>query len=164
MKDLKHKLKHFFLLNESPGKIAGGFALGVFLGITPGEGIIATLLLASLFRFNRLASVVGVLLTNMWGTVAILPIASSVGGYLFNQNETNLAREFLNNYHSFGWKYFLSKQIFFETAWPLLAGFLISAGLVSLLSFVMIYALFFLKNNKKIIEKSSVDKEIRKAL
>ncbi len=83
---IKIFFKKFFLINDTPHKIAAGAALGIFLGIVPGEGVMTTLVLASLFRFNRAAALIGVLATNMWTTLAVLPLAAGVGSFLFGEN------------------------------------------------------------------------------
>jgi len=48
-------------LNDSPGRIAGGFAIGVFVGVAPtfGIGLLVAGFLAALFRCNVAAAVVG---------------------------------------------------------------------------------------------------------
>ncbi|MEK7474476.1 MAG: DUF2062 domain-containing protein [Candidatus Coatesbacteria bacterium] len=49
------------LLNDSPGRIAGGFAIGVFVGVAPtfGVGLLLAGFLSALFRCNVAAAVVG---------------------------------------------------------------------------------------------------------
>ncbi len=40
-------------INDSPHKVAGGFAVGVFLGILPGAGAFAAVVLAYILQVNR---------------------------------------------------------------------------------------------------------------
>ena len=145
-KKIRDFFKKFFLINDTPHKIAAGAALGIFLGIIPGEGVITTLVLASLFRFNRAAALVGVLATNMWTTLAVLPLAASVGSFLFGENYRTLIRDFNDTYH-LGLKYFLSKAILFDVTLPLVAGFFIVAGSISLAFY---FLLFYLLKTKKV--------------
>ena len=63
---IKNGVKKFFLIDDTPHKIAGGFALGVFWGIMPGEGVATTLITAVLLRLNRLSATAGVAMSNMW--------------------------------------------------------------------------------------------------
>lgn len=149
MKNIFQKIKNFFLyfftLKDTPHNIAAGFALGVLLGILPGEGVATTLVVASLLHFNRASATVGVLATNMWGTFVVLPLVTIVGGFLFGVTPSHLSQQFNQTYH-LGLRFFLSKAIFFDLALPLIVGFIIVAGIISLVSYLIIY--FLLKNNK----------------
>lgn len=136
---------HFFTLKDTPHKIAAGFALGTFLGIVPGEGLATTLILATIFRINRASATAGVLATNMWGTVVVFPLVAIVGGFLFGSTPNHLTQQFEQTYH-LGFRYFLSKVIFFDLALPLIVGFIIVAGAISLLFYFTLY--FLLKYNK----------------
>ncbi|EKD58996.1 MAG: hypothetical protein ACD_56C00012G0004 [uncultured bacterium] len=138
-------LHHFFTLQDTHHNIAAGAALGIFLGILPGEGVAATLIIASLLGFNKASATIGVLATNMWATFAVAPLAAMSGGFIFGLNYTQLISNFRQTYH-LGVKYFLSKTIFFDLALPLIVGFLVSAGLVALVFYFTIY--FLLKRKK----------------
>ncbi|HOW60281.1 MAG TPA: DUF2062 domain-containing protein [Candidatus Moranbacteria bacterium] len=149
IKDTYQKIRAFFLkfftLKDTPHKIAAGFALGIFLGIIPGEGITAAIVLATIFRFNRASATSGALATNMWGTIATLPLAAAVGGFLFNVKPSQLVSQFDQTYH-LGYRYFLSKVIFLDLALPVIIGFIIVAGAISILFYAALY--FLLKYNK----------------
>ncbi|HRY82158.1 MAG TPA: DUF2062 domain-containing protein [Candidatus Moranbacteria bacterium] len=145
MHQLKTFLKQFFLINDTPHKIAGGAALGIFLGITPGEGVLTTLILASIFRLNRLSATAGVLATNMWMTILVLPFSAGVGAFIFKTNAKDLINNFHATYH-LGLKFFFSKIIFLDLLLPLIIGFVITAGAIALVFYFLIY--FLLKYNK----------------
>lgn len=134
----KQFIEKFFLINDTPGKIAGGAALGIFLGIVPGEGILTTLVFTSLFCLNRMAATAGVLATNMWATVAILPFAAAVGGFFFRVNSDYLISEFNRTYH-LGLKFFLSKIILLDILLPLVVGFFIVAGAIAVVFYFLLY-------------------------
>lgn len=145
MNKLKRFLKKFFLINDTPVKIAGGAALGVFLGIFPGEGVFSALFFSSVFRLNKLAATAGVLAVNMWMTVVVLPPAALVGSFLFNENYLNLIDHF-QRYQQFDTikETFLFSLSIFETAFlPLLVGFFIVAGTISIGFYFLL--LFILK-------------------
>lgn len=145
MNKLKRFLKKFFLINDTPQKIAGGAALGVFLGIFPGEGVLSALFFSSVFRLNKLAATAGVLAVNMWMTVVVLPPAAFVGSFLFNENYLNLIDHF-QRYQQFDTikETFLFSLSIFETAFlPLLIGFFIVAGTISIGFYFLL--LFILK-------------------
>jgi uncharacterized protein (DUF2062 family) len=145
MNKFKKFLKKFFLINDTPHKVAGGAALGIFLGIIPGEGVLAALLFSSIFRLNRLAATAGVLAANMWSTVIILPVAAYVGAFIFGESAGNLMATFENSRH-LGFKFFLSGTIIFKLAIPLMAGFLLTSAVISLGFYFFIY--FLLKKHK----------------
>lgn len=142
---IKDLITKFFLIDDSPHKIAAGAALGIFLGIIPGEGVTASLVLAALFRLNKLSATTGALSANMWATVAILPLAAGIGGFLFGIEPVSLIDNFQSTYQ-LGFKYFLSKTIFFSLVLPLIIGFIIAAGIVSLAFYFLLY--FLLKYKK----------------
>ncbi len=144
----KDFLKKFFLINDTPHKVAGGAALGIFLGIIPGEGVLAALLFSSIFRLNRLAAIAGVLAVNMWSTIVILPPAAFIGSLIFGGDVMNIEDTFRQNYH-LGWKFFVSKAIFFDLTLPLIVGFLLISVIVSLAFYFVIY--FLLKKHKLIL-------------
>lgn len=146
MQKIKKIFQQFFLIGDTPHKIAGGAALGIFLGIAPGEGVMATLVLASLFKLNRLAAMAGVALTNMWMTIAVLPFAAAVGGILFHTSNKVLINDFTASYQG-GAAFFFSRMLWFDIALPLLTGFAVVAGSIALCSYGLIYG--FLKYKEK---------------
>lgn len=149
-KRIRDYTKKFFLIDDTPHKVAGGAALGAFLGITPGEGVLATLFFAYIFRLNRLSALAGVLAVNMWTTVLVLPIAAAIGGLIFRVNPQTLSNDFHESL-SLGWQYLFSWNVLRETAIPLLVGFIVLAGSIA----VAIYfgLLYLLIKRKKLKEK-----------
>lgn len=140
-KKLRDYIKQFFLIDDTPHKVAGGAALGVFLGMTPGEGVLATLFFAYIFRLNRLAALAGVLAVNMWTTVIVLPFAATVGGFIFRVNPQALSNDF-HEALGLGWQYFFSWNILRETALPLIVGYIVIAGTIAaVLYFGLLYFL-----------------------
>lgn len=137
---IKSFFLHFFTLDDTPHHIAGGLALGVFLGILPGEGLATTLIIATLFKLNRASATAGVLATNMWGTLVTLPLATVIGGFLFGLDPAQLSTEFERTYH-LGFKFFLSKAIFFDLALPLILGFIVVAGLIAAAFYLTVFLL-----------------------
>lgn len=134
----KRFIDKFFLINDTPHKIAAGAALGIFLGIVPGEGVLTTILFSSLFKLNRLAAIIGVGATNMWTTVLLLPFAAAAGGLLFGVSPDYLISQFNQTYH-LGLKFFLSKIILLDILLPLVTGFFIVAGAIALVFYYLLY-------------------------
>jgi uncharacterized protein (DUF2062 family) len=142
---IKKLARKFFLINDSPHKVAGGAALGIFLGIIPGEGVLATLFFSSIFRLNRLAALAGVGVVNMWTTFLLFPPAAAIGGWIFGMDYDSLRTSF-DNATNAGIKYFLSKAVFFDLTLPLIVGFAVVAGAISFL--VYLGLLYFLIKKK----------------
>lgn len=144
-KKSKDFIKRFFLIDDSPHKVAAGAALGIFWGIMPGEGLIVTLLTASLFRFNKLSATAGAMAVNMWTTFLIMPLAATMGGFLFHTNSETLMNNFEST-HTLGWKYFFTETIFSNLLLPLITGFIIVSLTISLAFYFLLY--FLLKRKK----------------
>ena len=66
-------------IKDSPQKIALGFGLGVFCGILPGTGPMASVVLAFVFRVNKVAALAGSLLTNTWLSLVTFVLAVKIG-------------------------------------------------------------------------------------
>jgi uncharacterized protein (DUF2062 family) len=152
-------IKQFFLIDDTSHKVAGGAALGVFMGIMPGEGVLVTLFFAYILRLNRLAALAGVLAVNMWTTVAMLPIAAAIGGLIFRVSPQTLSNDFHETL-SLGWQYLFSRNVLRETAIPLLAGYIILAGSVAaVIYFLLLYLLIKrkkLKEKEHLLEKGGI--------
>jgi len=150
-KKIRDYAGQFFLINDTPHKIAGGAALGIFFGIMPGEGVITTLIFASLLRLNRLAATAGVLAVNMWTTLLVLPLAAATGAFIFGENYKNLTNQFHNTNGSY-FQLFYNKALFFDITLPLLAGFFVVAGAFAL---VIYFFLLFLLIQRREIKKGA---------
>lgn len=62
----KKLYRRFIRLRGNPREIALGFALGIFIGMSPTMGIqiITAVLIAALLKWNKIAASIGVLVTN----------------------------------------------------------------------------------------------------
>jgi uncharacterized protein (DUF2062 family) len=149
-KRIRDYIKQFFLIDDTPHKVAGGAAMGVFMGITPGEGVLITLFFAYILRLNRLSALAGVLAVNMWTTVITLPVAAALGGFIFRVNPQALSNDFHEAFN-LGWQYLFSWNILRETAIPLIVGYVIEAGIIA--SIVYFSLLYFLNKRKKVTKK-----------
>jgi uncharacterized protein (DUF2062 family) len=148
---IKSFVKKFFLIDDTPHKVAAGAALGVFFGISPGEGVATTLIFASIFRFNRLSATAGVLAVNMWTTILALPFAATVGAFIFGKKYSELISQFHRANGSY-LKLFFSKILFFEITLPLLVGFVVVAGVIAL---IVYFALLLLLIRRGKIKKDT---------
>ena len=145
-KKIKGFIDQFFLINDTPHKIAAGAAIGVLFGIAPGEGLATTLVMVSLLKFNRLSATLGVMATNMWSTLVVLPFAAAIGSYFFEIEEAYLVNQFYEAYQ-LGYMHLLNVLV--DIALPLLVGYLIIAGLSAFLVYLLLYFAILLLNDKK---------------
>ena len=83
-----HWLK-FRRLQEDPRKIAGGMALGVFVGITPTIPFhtVAVLFLAALLRVSPVTAFIGIQIGNPLTMVPIYIVAYKVGQFLLYRGQ-----------------------------------------------------------------------------
>lgn len=145
---IKKFFEKFFLINDTPHKIAAGVAIGIFCGVFPGLGIIITLILSSLLRLNRASAIAGFLIANVWMTTLLLSPAAIVGGFIFMENpEKNMAKFGEINRNSF--RSFLEDGIILDMAFSLLVGFLIVSGVTAVVFYFILY--FLLKNKKNVL-------------
>lgn len=79
-------------MGGNPVRIALGFSLGVFLGVFPtfGIGIPLSLLLASVFRWNRVSAVLGSLVMNPLTTPFFWTLSGTVGAAIFRTDADRL--------------------------------------------------------------------------
>lgn len=81
---LKERLKSLLIVRDSPHRIALAFAMGVMVGISPLLGIhtVLGLVMASIFRLNRVVTLTGVYVTNPWTIVPIYAFSTWVGAIM----------------------------------------------------------------------------------
>lgn len=143
--EIRNLFLKFFLIDDSPHRVAGGAALGVFWGIMPGEGVGTTIVTSTILRLNRLSAMVGVLATNTWLTFFVLPLSAIIGSLLFKTNSGVLIQDFKDTYQ-LGLRYFFTEDIFSHLLLPLIVGFIISSLAISLIVYC---SLFFLLKYKR---------------
>ena len=137
---MRNFFKQFFLIDDTPHNIAAGAALGVFLGIAPGAGIAASVVLASFFRINRLAAIAGAIATNTWTLIFALPLAAAVGGFMVGGDKTSLIAQF-NQIQNSGLKFLCTKEILFNIVLPLTLGFVVVSGAIALFCYILTFSL-----------------------
>ena len=81
-------------LNDSPEKVASGFAIGVAVGIFPtfGLGIVIVIFLAWLTNINKASAIIGSLVMNPWTSPFFWALSFFIGSLMLgnNINETAL--------------------------------------------------------------------------
>ncbi len=122
---LRYQYLRLVRIDDSPDKIAGGVALGVFLGIFPtfGLGLILAVALAHRLHVNRAAALMGSVIMNPFTTVPFWTLSAVVGGFIFGVESSEILA--------------IAKS--FETDWASVFGRL---GLVYLVGNTVVSAVF----------------------
>jgi uncharacterized protein (DUF2062 family) len=81
--------ERFIKIRGEPRDIALGFALGIFLGVSPmfGFQVWIAILLAALFKWNKIAAALGTAISNPVTTPVIYAATYYVGSKLFNTGQ-----------------------------------------------------------------------------
>jgi uncharacterized protein len=96
LRQTKLMFVRFARLRGLPEEIAKGFALGIFIGMTPTFGLqmLIAIFFAYLLKENRLAAIVGVWVTNPVTAPVIYAIEYELGRILLGMHRADLPREF----------------------------------------------------------------------
>ncbi len=138
------KFKSILKVKESPHRIGLAFALGVFVGISPFLGLhyIGALLLAWLFRLNKLVAVVGVSVNNPWTIVPISTFCVWIGAKMMGIKDvlpevdwagislTNIIGTFSD---------MESLKLMTKQLWPVISSFFVGSMLICTVSAIASY-------------------------
>ena len=137
-----------FRINDTPQRVALGFGLGVFIGILPGTGPLAALVLATLFRINKAAALLGSILTNTWLSLITIVLSIKIGASIMGlewHEVYNTWKQLLQHFH---WKQLLDTQIL-QLMLPVLTGYLILSFCLALVVYSgALFILLFLKRRR----------------
>ncbi len=88
---LKRAYRRFLKIRGGPREIALGFALGIFVGMTPTLGVQTpiAIFVAALFKWSKIAAVVGVWITNPFTAPIIYSITYLVGTKVYGIDAIN---------------------------------------------------------------------------
>jgi uncharacterized protein len=140
-------MRRMLALDDTPERIALGFAIGVFWAFSPLVGL-HTLLglgIASLFGLNRVAVLVGLFINNPWTLVPIYTVATYLGGLLIGfPSPTQLPQ--------FEWHQLWSSSYWVQLAhqWHIIKPMLLGSIILSFFSPVLSYpfALYMIRQGK----------------
>jgi len=136
-------------LNDSPKRIAGGFALGVAIGVLPsfGLGIIIAVFAAGLLKVNRVSAVVGTLVVNPWTSTFFWALSYVTGSLVLGENlgETLKLVEAVKS-HSDLWKNILAHRLL---APYIVGNLLITVAFTSLSYLVALYGVTAYRRAKR---------------
>jgi uncharacterized protein (DUF2062 family) len=139
-KELWHKLVG---INDSPQKIAVGFGLGIFLGVLPGTGPIASVVMAAALRVNKAASLLGCLLFNTWINVVTFTLAAQIGSLAIGLDWQKVYSEWVAVFKDFHLKVFFG-SVLAKSFIAVAIGYLIIGAVLGVVGYFLI--LFLLKN------------------
>jgi uncharacterized protein (DUF2062 family) len=132
-----------FRINDTPQRVAIGFGIGVFCGIVPGMGPLASLFLAMLLRVNRASALLGSLLTNTWLSIVTFFLSIKTGAVIMNVNWQDSYNNWLLFLKDFRWLNLIKLSVL-KIILPVIVGYLAVAFCTGLLAYLII--LVILKN------------------
>lgn len=126
----RQRIRQILSLDSHPGHIAAGFAVGVFISITPFFGIHTPLAIAAafLFRLNKLTCITGAWVNTPFTVVPVLIASYKLGELLLGQPHQELVLKELT------WKF--AQELFRSHGAPLIIG-------SSVIGFVTAVAAYF---------------------
>lgn len=151
---IKVQLKKFyqgiFQINDSPEKIAYGFALGTFIGLTPFVGfqVLISIFLAKSFGWNKVAAGIAVFNTNVLTGTFLFGINYLIGSALTGAESLSLF-QFEMGISLFSFILRSGQQVFFS----FLIGSFITGIPLSLLAYILVKRIFS-KKTQKLIPKN----------
>ena len=122
-------------MREHPERVARGFAIGLFIGMLPGTGLVAALVVAFICRLHKPSVVLGALINNPWTTPFFYLASYQIGKRLTG---------FESNYTWKGWHVWPDLQWWGEVLrmmWPTLLGTVVIGGALAVLGYILVYAL-----------------------
>lgn len=149
------KLHHLKLLriDDPPERIARGVAIGVFIGIIPTFylGFIFALILAFIFRANKVAAIAGTFIMNPLTMPFFFILSATVGGLIFWEERGAIMAGIKNHqfFSSIGWASIVY-----------LVGNIIVAGALSLSSYFITRRLIIRHRTKKAYRRFLLNKTL----
>jgi uncharacterized protein (DUF2062 family) len=147
-KFLKSTYQKIIKINDSPHRIAGGFAIGIFFGVLPGAGVMAAILFAYIFRVNRAAAFASSLLTNSWLGIVTFVMAVQIGGWVTGTEWHQLydkCRDFIKH---FEWEKIVDGSAL-PILKPLMAGYAIIGAAVAVLVYICVFMIVVRVRNRR---------------
>ena len=125
-----------FRIHDAPQRIALGFGLGVFCGILPGTGPLASLFLAFVLRVNRASALLGSLLTNTWLSLVTFFLSIKIGSAIFGMNWRDVYNNWVLFFKDFRWARLFELSIL-KIILPAILGYSIVAFCLGLLVYLI---------------------------
>jgi uncharacterized protein (DUF2062 family) len=132
-------------INDTPQKIAIGFALGVFAGIMPGIGPISALFLAAIFRVNKISALLGSVISNTWLSIVVFLLSVKIGAAVTGLDWKLVNDEWAAFLKAFQWDN-LFKLSIYKMIFPVIIGYFIISVIIGIIAYLI--ALFVHKKIK----------------
>ena len=134
--------------DDTPHRIALGFAIGIFYGLFPFVGVLLTILTAIVLRGNKVTALIGCFVTNTWLSVVLALPSVKIGSKIFGLDWKVVWADILrylkiSNVNDF------FKAASSDVIIPSLVGFLTIALLISLSSYLIVVFLIIRHRAKK---------------
>ena len=136
-------------IKDSPLKVALGFGLGVFVGIMPLLGPAVALLLAFIFRVNRVSALVGSLLFNTWFSFIVLLLAIKIGAGVMGRDYHDVHADWDGLIKGFKWEKLFDTSIY-DVFVPVGVGYLIISLFFTVAASIILYMIIVRIRNKKL--------------
>jgi uncharacterized protein (DUF2062 family) len=132
---LKERIQVIFSVKDSPHRISIAFALGIFIGMSPLFGVhtLLGLMVAYIFRLNKLVTIVGVYVTNPWTIIPIYSFSTWVGAKCLGINKI---------LPDIDWKHITFGALMNDFS-PLLMPFIVGTVLIGVLSSIVSYLIVY---------------------
>jgi len=137
LRSLKFIYHKVFRINDSPQKISLGFGLGVFLGILPGTGPIASLVLATFLRVNRASALLGSIITNTWLSLVTFVFSVKIGSFILGIKPQTIRAGWEGLISDFSWGSLL-KVSSLKIALPVFLGYVITGLAAGILAYLLV--------------------------
>jgi uncharacterized protein (DUF2062 family) len=127
-------------IKDSPHKIALGVGIGLFLGVLPGTGVAASIVVSLIFRANKPAAVAGSLAVNTWINLVAFPLAATIGATITGVSMERMLAYGQSLVQNFSWANFFT-PLLRDVILGLLIGFMViglALGLVGYLGAFLI--------------------------
>ncbi len=140
-------LRAILMLDDTPHSIALGTAIGVFIAFTPTVGIqmilvmLVALITRPLFRFNTMAGLISVYITNPLTLVPIYWLCYRVGTWYIPADVSHEEFSNIMQYDGLRQWWHTVSQMFVEIGLPLLVGSLIVASCSAALAYPVMFRL-----------------------
>ncbi len=135
------------MLDDSPHRIALGAAIGVFVAMTPTVGIQMLLVLSiwilarPLFRFNKMAGLLAVYLSNPFTVVPLYWFNYRLGTLYFPSTISKQDFAAIFRYHGLSQWWSALTRLFVDVGVPLLIGSLVVATVCSMVTYPLMLRL-----------------------
>jgi len=144
----KFAYEKLFRINDSPQRIALGFGIGAFSGITPGIGPLTALALALIFRANRAAAVIGTILTNTWLSFLTFILSIKAGSAILGGSWQEVYQSWTSLLRDFSFSKLLDASVV-RIVLPVAIGYLTMGAVFGLLTYVVTLLILLIKRRKK---------------